>query len=279
MAFALGFDLGTTYTAAAVWRRGAAEMVGLGTHGHVIPSVVHLRSDGELITGEAAVRRSLTEPGRTAREFKRRLGDPTPILLGNTPFAAADLMTALLRDVLAAAGEREGGSPAAVALTHPANWGEFKVDLLRQSAKACGLRDVVLVTEPVAAAVHYAATAAVPTGQPIAVYDLGGGTFDVAILRRTDSGFEILGEPVGLERLGGIDFDHAVMAHVERALARELAALDRSDPEVADRAGPPPSGVCHRQGGPVRRQRGRHPGCVAGCVDRGSARRAASSRR
>ncbi len=233
MTYMLGLDLGTTYTAAAVWRDGSAEMVSLGTHSQVIPSVVHLRADGTLITGEAAVRRSLSDPGRTAREFKRRLGDPTPILLGGTPLAAVDLMTALLRDVLAAVSERHGGPPSAVALTHPANWGQFKIDLLRQAADACGLRDVTLVTEPVAAAVDYAASARVPVGEVVAVYDLGGGTFDAAVLRRTASGFETLGEPVGLERLGGIDFDHAVVAHVERSIADTLRALDRNDPEVA----------------------------------------------
>src|SRR5215207_10204186 len=105
MTYALGIDLGTTYTAAAIWRAGSVEIVGLGTHSHVIPSVAHLRDDGQLVTGEAAVRRTVTEPGRTGREFKRRLGDPTPILLAGTPFAAADLMTALLRDVLAAVTE------------------------------------------------------------------------------------------------------------------------------------------------------------------------------
>ena len=233
MTYMLGLDLGTTYTAAAVWRDGSAEMVALGTHSHVIPSVVHLRDDGTLITGEAAVRRSLSDPGRTAREFKRRLGDPTPILLGGTPLAAVDLMTALLRDVLAAVSERHGGPPTAVALTHPANWGQFKIDLLRQAADACGLRDVTLVTEPVAAAVDYAAGARVPVGEVVAVYDLGGGTFDAAVLRRTANGFETLGEPVGLERLGGIDFDHAVVAHVERSIADTLQTLDRNDPEVA----------------------------------------------
>ena len=233
MTYMLGLDLGTTYTAAAVWRDGSAEMVALGTHSHVIPSVVHLRDDGTLITGEAAVRRSLSDPGRTAREFKRRLGDPTPILLGGTPLAAVDLMTALLRDVLAAVSERHGGPPTAVALTHPANWGQFKVDLLRQAADACGLRDVTLVTEPVAAAVDYAAGARVPVGEVVAVYDLGGGTFDAAVLRRTANGFETLGEPVGLERLGGIDFDHAVVAHVERSIAETLQTMDRNDPEVA----------------------------------------------
>ncbi len=233
MTYMLGLDLGTTYTAAAVWRDGSAEMVALGTHSHVIPSVVHLRDDGTLITGEAAVRRSLSDPGRTAREFKRRLGDPTPILLGGTPLAAVDLMTALLRDVLAAVTERHGGPPSAVALTHPANWGQFKIDLLRQAADACGLRDVTLVTEPVAAAVDYAASARVPVGEVVAVYDLGGGTFDAAVLRRTANGFETLGEPVGLERLGGIDFDHAVVAHVERSISETLQTMDRNDPEVA----------------------------------------------
>jgi molecular chaperone DnaK (HSP70) len=233
MTYALGLDLGTTYTAAAIWRDGTVDMVGLGTHSHVIPSVVHLREDGTLVTGEAALRRAATEPGRTGREFKRRLGDPTPMLLGGTPLAAPDLMTALLRDVLATVTEREGGPPAAVALTHPANWGQFKIDLLRQSAVACGLTDVALVTEPVAAAVHYAAGAGVAPGATVAVFDLGGGTFDVAVLRRTDDGFELLGEPVGLERVGGVDFDHAVMAHVERAVADALGSRSPSDPEVA----------------------------------------------
>src|SRR5262245_44634648 len=97
MTYTLGVDLGTTYSAAAIARGGRVEIVTLGTTAPVIPSVVVLRDDGEVLVGEAADRRSLTEPTRTAREFKRRLGDPTPIVLGGTPYGAEALMAHLLR--------------------------------------------------------------------------------------------------------------------------------------------------------------------------------------
>ena len=85
--YALGIDLGTTYTAAATWRDGRVEIASLGSRGAAIPSVVLLRSDETFLTGETASRRALTEPDRVAREFKRRLGDPTPLLLGGVPYA------------------------------------------------------------------------------------------------------------------------------------------------------------------------------------------------
>ena len=75
------------------------------------------------------------------------------------------------------------------------------------------------VPEPEAAAWHYASQERIDPGALVGVYDLGGGTFDAAVLRRTDDGFEILGTPDGIERLGGIDFDEAVVAHVRRWVA------------------------------------------------------------
>ena len=88
MGYQLGIDLGTTYTAAAVARGGRVEVAALGTASPVIPSVVLLRADGEVLVGEVAVRRGQDEPTRVAREFKRRLGDPTPLVLGGTPYGA-----------------------------------------------------------------------------------------------------------------------------------------------------------------------------------------------
>ena len=64
------------------------------------------------------------------------------------------------------------------------------------------------------------------------MYDLGGGTFDAAILRKTEDGFSVLGEPEGIERLGGIDFDEAVVAHVREACAEAIAELDFDDPST-----------------------------------------------
>lgn len=101
--YALGVDLGTTYTAAATWRNGKAEIVTLGGRASMIPSVVLPREDGTTLTGEAASRRALTEPQLVAREFKRRVGDTTPILLGGVPYSALTLTARLLR-----VGDRRG---------------------------------------------------------------------------------------------------------------------------------------------------------------------------
>src|SRR5512132_803122 len=122
MAYFLGVDIGTTYTAAAVWRDGRYEIAGLGNRAATIPSVVLLRDDESVLTGEAAVRRAATEPSRVAREFKRRIGDPTPIIVGGTPYSADALVAKLLRWVVDQVSELEGGPPAGIAVSHPANW-------------------------------------------------------------------------------------------------------------------------------------------------------------
>jgi actin-like ATPase involved in cell morphogenesis len=228
--YALGIDLGTTFTAAAVWRDGRAQIVSLGGRGAAIPSVVLLRSDETFLTGEAANRRGLTEPSRVAREFKRRLGDTTPILLGGTPHSAESLMSQLLKAVVAEVVTREGGPPSSVCVSHPANWGPYKTDLLRQAVRMADLPSVSFATEPEAAAVNYAQEQRLGVGATVAVYDLGGGTFDAAVLRRTATGFAILGEPEGIERLGGIDFDAAVFNHVRVSLGTKLDDLDEDDP-------------------------------------------------
>ena len=125
MSYELGVDLGTTYTAAAVHRAGEVRMVDLGTRSAPIPSVVFLAADETILAGEAASRRGATDPGRVAREFKRRIGDPTPLLLGGSPYSAEALSARLLEWVIAQVTAAEGGPPASVAVTHPANWGPY----------------------------------------------------------------------------------------------------------------------------------------------------------
>jgi actin-like ATPase involved in cell morphogenesis len=231
--YALGIDLGTTFTAAATWRTGHAEIVSLGSRSSAIPSVVLLREDETFLTGEGANRRGLTEPHRVAREFKRRLGDTTPILLGGVPYSAEALTARLLRSVVEEVVAREGGAPSAICVSHPANWGPYKTDLLLQAVRLAGLDEPVsFTTEPEAAAVYYAQQQRVSTGDIVAVYDLGGGTFDAAVLRKTAVAFDILGRPEGIERLGGIDFDAAVFSHVAKALGGKLSELDEDQPAV-----------------------------------------------
>ncbi|HEY6797737.1 MAG TPA: Hsp70 family protein, partial [Kineosporiaceae bacterium] len=228
--YTLGIDMGTTYSAAAVWRDGRAEICGLGTHTAAVPSVVLVRADGTVLTGEAAARRAVVEPDRVAREFKRRLGDATPLLLGGVPYRAEQLMAEQLRALVAAVTEREGEAPHRLTVSHPANWGPFKTDLLGQAVALAGVRvPVSFLTEPEAAAVSYARRERLAAGETVAVYDLGGGTFDAAVLRHASGGFAILGHPEGIERLGGIDIDAAVFGHVARAVGAPLVDLDEDD--------------------------------------------------
>src|SRR5262245_38175702 len=114
MSYHLGIDLGTTYSAAATWRGDRPSMVNLGSRTATIPSVVLLREDGEVLTGEAAERRAVIEPQRVAREFKRRMGDPTPVILGGAPYSAAALTARLLRAVVDAVVRFEGEPPTDV---------------------------------------------------------------------------------------------------------------------------------------------------------------------
>ena len=230
MGYGLGIDLGTTRTAAAVHRDGISTVVTLGVQSATMPSAVFVPDDGPVLVGEAALRRGLAEPTRIAREFKRRMGDSEPLLIGGAPWSPTALTSRLLEAVLGIVTEREGGPPSAVVLTHPANWGPFKTALLAEAARACGLEDAVLRTEPEAAALHYASQARVPVGALVAVYDLGGGTFDAAVLRKGIDGFETVGRPEGLERFGGIDVDAAVLGHVRRVLGEVLEDLDPADP-------------------------------------------------
>ena len=236
MSYGLGVDLGTTFTAAAVARGGRVEMATLGDHTDAVPSVVLVRADGAVLTGGAAERRAAAEPDRVARSVKRRFGDPVPVILGGVSYTATALIAHQLRAVADLVSGREGGRPAMVTLTHPANWGPYKRELFAQVPGLAGLGEVCMLTEPEAAAAHYARSDHLDPGALVAVYDLGGGTFDATVLRTAEHGFDILGRPEGIEGLGGLDFDEAVFTHVDRALDGAVSRLDPADPRATSAA-------------------------------------------
>ena len=191
MPYALGVDLGTTFTAAAaVHQDGRVEMVALTPHRPAVPTVVALDADRRWVVGEAAERRARAEPERVARAFKRRLGDPTPTVVAGSPVPTEHLLAVVLNDVVATATRTLGEPPAHVVVTHPASWGQHTLGLLTAAVAAAGLDPgrVGRLPEPVAAALHDAAAERMAPGTAVAVYDLGGGTFDAAIVRKEAAG-------------------------------------------------------------------------------------------
>ena len=221
MAYGLGVDVGTVFTTAAIARSpGRAEVVLLGERAASVPSVVFAGADGVLVAGELAALRARSEPGRAAREVKRRLGDPTPLVLGGAPYAPTALLAAVVRNVVDTVTAAEGSAPARVVLSYPASWGPYRREDFAEVALLSGIEDAITVPEPVAAAACY------PDDQVVLLYDLGGGTFDAAVVR----GDTLLGEPQGIDPAGGEPFDAAVYSYVDELTGRAASALDPAGP-------------------------------------------------
>ncbi|MEO6090474.1 MAG: Hsp70 family protein [Umezawaea sp.] len=175
-----------------------------------------------------AERRALTEPDRVARRFTRRIGDTMPLRFGNVAMSAevvtARFASALLNSV--------DGQATRVAVAHPAGWGGHRLQSLRAAFAAQGLPDALFLSAPQAAALAHANREQVEIGAAIAVYDLGGGTFDAAVVRRSAADrFELIGRPEEVE-IGGLDFDEIVFDHVASTLGTAWTALDSTDPDV-----------------------------------------------
>ena len=217
----LSIDVGTTATAAAVEWAGERHVLELDGYSST-PSTVLAPDQGALVVGRSAEAQAALEPERVERTPKRRLGDPV-LLLGARAVEPVDAVAAILGHVRGIAVASAGGdAPAKVVLTHPARWGAARLDLLREAARRAHLPEPVLVPEPVAAAAHLASDLAAP-GDLLAVYDLGGGTFDAAVVRRTSSGFELAGPPGGDETLGGEVLDDRVVADLLAGLPPDVA--------------------------------------------------------
>ncbi len=236
--YSLGVDLGTTYTAAAVSDGTTSRVVSLAHDRYAIPSVVvPPRAGSDALVGSSALTVGATEPDRVAREFKRRFGDPTPMIVDGDPWMPEALTGLLLRAVVDRVEAEMGGTASEIVLTHPATWREHRLDLLRDMVNSIGLAKATFITEPVAAAINYHDRQAsknepVREGALVAVYDLGGGTFDAAVLELQNLNYRIRGEPEGLGFLGGIDFDLAVLGIVTENAADALAGLDPTDEQT-----------------------------------------------
>ncbi|WP_436495770.1 Hsp70 family protein [Actinokineospora sp. HUAS TT18] len=216
----LSVDLGTSNTVAVLSAHGRAPRVVEVDGSATMPSAVFAAEDGGLVVGREAERRARLDPSRFEPNPKRRVDEGT-LLLGTAVVPVTDALAAVLRRVGDEVSRQlGGGKPDEVRLTHPAQWGPVRRNVLLSAARQANLGpNLALVPEPVAAAAHFASFGhTLAPGQALAVYDLGAGTFDVAIVAATQNGFAVLAEN-GLPDLGGMDVDQTVLEHVGRQVS------------------------------------------------------------
>jgi hypothetical protein len=214
----LGVDYGTTNTIAVVgWPDGRRQTL-LFDGSPLLPSAVFAQPDGPLLTGRDAEHSARLDPPRYEPNPKRRIDDGS-VLLGDRVVPVPDLMAATLRRVAQEAERVCGGPPESTVLTHPASWGSVRLGLLTRAAELADLRRLRLLPEPIAAACHFTAMVGqhIPDGGHLIVYDLGGGTCDVSMLRRAGTDFAVVASE-GLPDIGGLDLDALVVEQVEAAL-------------------------------------------------------------
>jgi molecular chaperone HscA len=243
---AAGIDLGTTHSLVATVRSGQAQTLPDSDGRHLLPSVVHYQPQGHRVGFEARSN-AVNDPANTISSVKRMMGrsladiqtryphlpyqlqaseNGLPMIataagLLNPVRISADILKALAaRATEALAGELDG-----VVITVPAYFDDAQRQGTKDAARLAGLQVLRLLNEPTAAAIAYG----LDSGKEgvIAVYDLGGGTFDISILRLSRGVFEVLATG-GDSALGGDDFDHLLADRI-----RELAGIsDRQDPRL-----------------------------------------------
>ena len=225
----ISIDIGTSYSSICMLGPdGKAHPVDVSTGASMfgskysLPSAVFVEDSGKVLVGQAAMNSRKHKPQNFRMEFKRNLGEDIPILLGGRSFKPEALYTELFRHMKSCAEKVSGEAVEKAYLTYPASYGEKRREKLSSAAKAAGLFDLELVDEPTAAAMCYCAEGYIKDGQTLLVYDFGGGTFDVSLIKYQNNEFQLLSEPTGLERCGGMDIDYLIAQDMRAAIEQEI---------------------------------------------------------
>jgi actin-like ATPase involved in cell morphogenesis len=228
MSYSLGVDLGATTCSAAIRRGLDIEPCAIGEVETTMPAVALPRRDGSVLVGEAADQRSWYEPTLVARTVAPRVGEPEPVVIDGVTCDPGTLTEALVGTVIHRASA-PGEWPGHLVLTYPLRHGGAVEDLLEQAAARVTTSPVMLVPEPIAAMAKLAHDVELALDTTVMVVDFGGSSFDVTLVRRTDTGFDLIGEPASLPDFGGVEIDTAVLAHVESMIGDVSSAVATSD--------------------------------------------------
>lgn len=235
----IGIDLGTTNSCVAVMEGGSAKVIPSAEGGNTVPSIVAIKKDGERVVGVPAKRQAVTNPANTVYSVKRFIGrkfsdketkedasrmpykisggknGAVEVTMGDKDYTPQEVSAFILQKLKADAEAYLGEKVTEAVITVPAYFNDAQRQATKDAGKIAGLDVKRIINEPTAAALAYGIDR--KKDEKIAVYDLGGGTFDITILELGnhdgESSFEVLATN-GDTHLGGDDFDKVLMDHI-----------------------------------------------------------------
>ncbi len=254
MAKIIGIDLGTTNSAMAVMQAGKPEIIANSEGNRTTPSVVAVNKNGERLVGQVARRQQVTNSRNTIYEVKRLIGrnfnDPevqrdlklmgyeikksgngVKVVMADKEYSPEEISAMILSKLKADAESFLGDKVTEAVITVPAYFDDSQRQATKDAGKIAGLEVKRIINEPTAAALAYGLDKEGKADEKIAVYDLGGGTFDVSILELGDGVFEVKSTN-GDTHLGGADFDRVLVNYFVDEFKKE-SGIDISDDKAA----------------------------------------------
>ena len=250
----IGIDLGTTNSAMAVMQSGKPEIIANSEGARTTPSVVAINKNGERLVGQVARRQQVTNPKNTIYEVKRLIGrnwedkevqrdiklmgyemvksgNGVKVKMGDKEYSPEEISAMILGKLKSDAESFLGDKVTEAVITVPAYFDDSQRQATKDAGKIAGLEVKRIINEPTAAALAYGLDKGSKADEKIAVYDLGGGTFDVSILELGDGVFEVKSTN-GDTHLGGADFDRVLVNYFVDEFKKENG-IDISDDKAA----------------------------------------------
>ncbi len=244
----IGIDLGTTNSCVAIMEGGETIVIPNNEGGRTTPSVVAFAKNGERLVGGAAKRQAVTNPENTIYSIKRFMGrkhsevaseeklvpykvvsapnDDAVVRIGDKEYTPPEISAMILQKMKQSAEDYLGKKVSKAVITVPAYFNDAQRQATKDAGRIAGLEVIRIINEPTAASLAYGLDK--KKDEKIAVYDLGGGTFDISILQLGEGVFEVLSTN-GDTHLGGDDFDQTIMDWLADTFKKEQGIDLRKD--------------------------------------------------
>ena len=228
----IGIDLGTTNSCVAVMEGGNFTIIPNSDGSRTTPSVVNIKSNGEIIVGEIAKRQAITEPEATVASIKTHMGENYKVNIHGKEYTPQEISAMILKKLKKDAEAYLGETVTEAVITVPAYFTDAQRQATKDAGEIAGLKVDRIINEPTAAALCYGLDK--KKEEKVLVFDLGGGTFDVSVLEIGEGVVEVISTS-GNNHLGGDDFDQKIIDWLADEFKKETGIDLRNDKMAVQR--------------------------------------------